>query len=320
MNDKNNIFEPAEKKVYIHSKNFNFLTLKFNFWEQLLKSSNAFILSFTENISLKAFVLSESSLFVWKHKILLVTCGQTNLINSVLFLIEQIGKKNIDNIIFSRQSSTSLIKENSTFNQDVKVLTSFFDGNVEVFHNNFQNTYHTFSLNNQDTLSSQREKLVEVYAYNINKKHLHIFNSLDTSISLIREILQIKKFIPSFIIDDYLFEPPGYSMNAIYNEKFITIHVTPQSDKSFFSLETNISFNLIADFIKHILKVLTPNNFDLFCNIDSGKTTFSNFKQVSSKNKISQNSYSKLYSYIYSDSSTQNQKHSQVKINQNLSF
>jgi S-adenosylmethionine/arginine decarboxylase-like enzyme len=49
-------------------------------------------------------------------------------------------------------------------------------------------------------------------------------------------IVQLK---PGAIIDDYVFEPCGYSMNGILHTGFITIHVTPEKGFSYASVEVS---------------------------------------------------------------------------------
>jgi len=44
---------------------------------------------------------------------------------------------------------------------------------------------------------------------------------------------------PSLKIDDYSFEPCGYSLNAIDDEFFWCIHITPEAQYSYVSFETN---------------------------------------------------------------------------------
>jgi ornithine decarboxylase/S-adenosylmethionine decarboxylase len=38
----------------------------------------------------------------------------------------------------------------------------------------------------------------------------------------------IRRLVPAADIDDYVFEPCGYSMNGILGGGFITIHITPE--------------------------------------------------------------------------------------------
>ena len=51
----------------------------------------------------------------------------------------------------------------------------------------------------------------------------------------------LRSLFPSSLIDDYLFEPCGYSMNGLdASGGFYTIHVTPEKEGSYASFETNI--------------------------------------------------------------------------------
>ena len=47
----------------------------------------------------------------------------------------------------------------------------------------------------------------------------------------------IAALVPDASIDDYVFEPCGYSMNGIAGDGFITIHITPEADFSYASVE-----------------------------------------------------------------------------------
>jgi len=55
----------------------------------------------------------------------------------------------------------------------------------------------------------------------------------------IREKSGVWSILPGFQVGDYLFEPMGYSLNAIRGAKYYTIHVTPQKNGSYVSFETN---------------------------------------------------------------------------------
>jgi len=49
----------------------------------------------------------------------------------------------------------------------------------------------------------------------------------------------LPKDSPSLKIDDYSFEPCGYSLNALDDEFFWYIHITPEAQYSYLSFETN---------------------------------------------------------------------------------
>lgn len=47
----------------------------------------------------------------------------------------------------------------------------------------------------------------------------------------------ISSLLPNAKIDDYVFEPCGYSMNGLEGDGFSTIHITPEEAFSYASLE-----------------------------------------------------------------------------------
>ena len=67
-------------------------------------------------------------------------------------------------------------------------------------------------------------------------------------------------YLDGWQIDDFVFEPCGYSMNAILGDRYCTIHLTPQHGYSYVSLETNAN---LGDIIAIPLDILRPHSFDL---------------------------------------------------------
>jgi S-adenosylmethionine decarboxylase len=74
-------------------------------------------------------------------------------------------------------------------------------------------------------------------------------------------------------LDAYLFQPCGYSANLItQQDRYATIHVTPESDWSYASFETNISFGTgapgdrratLQDVVEGVLKVFRPGRWSM---------------------------------------------------------
>jgi hypothetical protein len=71
----------------------------------------------------------------------------------------------------------------------------------------------------------------------------------------------IRSLVPSADIDDYVFEPCGYSMNGIAGGGFITIHITPEDGFSYASVEVS-GFDPTAydpaDMVSRILSIFKP--------------------------------------------------------------
>ena len=66
--------------------------------------------------------------------------------------------------------------------------------------------------------------------------------------------------LPGFEIDDFTFEPNGYSLNALNGKQYLTIHVTPQPENSYVSVETNLPLQKI---LALPLSILKPKYFDV---------------------------------------------------------
>ena len=69
----------------------------------------------------------------------------------------------------------------------------------------------------------------------------------------------LRSLFPSSLIDDYLFEPCGYSMNGLdASGGFYTIHVTPEKECSYASFETNIKGVDVDNLIRSVLAIFQP--------------------------------------------------------------
>lgn len=255
-------FEGSEKKVevLVHNEKFSLLTdISDEFWAELVHRCHAKILSSISNEQCKAFLLSESSLFVWDNYFLILTCGETNLVNSVEYFIEQLGVEKIKHLTYQRKNEYFAHAQPSCFGDDVKRLTQYLPGKAMRF--GAMDSHHNFVFHqNNDFKASIDDKTYEIFAYQISEEASNHLTRQGLEANDIREFLRLEKLIPNFQIDDFVFEPYGYSVNAIFGKKYLTIHITPQADSSYVSFESNI--NLI-ELLPIILAVLQPSSFDL---------------------------------------------------------
>ena len=109
------------------------------------------------------------------------------------------------------------------------------------------------------------------FAWNMPEKGWGGFHS---SVSLLKVMLQISgidKILPCMKIDDYLFEPCGYSMNGILRNEstdyglgeYMTIHITPEPEYSYVSFESNIPLSSYLGVIQRVLETFMPGKFIL---------------------------------------------------------
>lgn len=72
----------------------------------------------------------------------------------------------------------------------------------------------------------------------------------------------IHKLIPGMVIDDYLFDPCGYSMNGVSKSGcYMTIHITPEPDFSYVSFESNVASSSYGDLIARVIETFQPGKF-----------------------------------------------------------
>lgn len=62
-------------------------------------------------------------------------------------------------------------------------------------------------------------------------------------------------------IDEFVFDPFGYSMNAVFGKSYFTIHVTPQNICSYASFETNVDLKDYSELTGRILEIFQPSDF-----------------------------------------------------------
>jgi S-adenosylmethionine decarboxylase len=262
-------FEGSEKKVEVTLSDINYSLindLPDSFWYELISCSDAKILSKIQNDQCKAFILSESSLFVWHNRFVILTCGVTHLVNSVEFFIQKMGEQSIAYLTYQRKNEYYSQAQPSCFGDDVKRLNSYIKGNALRFGE--MDSHHTFLFYQEEVTQRKRSnQSYEFLAYQISDNASNQLTRRNLPHHEIREFLQLDELLKGFEIDDHVFEPYGYSVNAIKGNRYITIHVTPQAESSYVSVESNINLSYL---IPTFLQVLAPKSFDLLCfNDDS---------------------------------------------------
>lgn len=255
-------FEGSEKKaeIIINANRINLLTDIDNaFWTELVSCCHAQILSSIENPYCKTFVLSESSLFIWQDRFLILTCGETHLINSVEYFITHFGHELIEHITYQRKNEYFAQAQPSCFGDDIKVLAKFIDGKAYRFGE--LDSHHTFIFHQANNFKAKSsDKTYELMAYQISKQASEQLTQKHLSKEDIRHFLCLDELLPEFAIDDFVFKPYGYSMNAIKGKDYFTIHVTPQENSSYVSFESSLNLIKLAP---TILNILQPASFDL---------------------------------------------------------
>ena len=265
-------FEGSEKKaeVIVNNQNISLLNdISTTFWQELVACSNAQILSSIENEHCKAFLLSESSLFVWNDRFLILTCGVTQLVNSIEYFIQHTRPEDIAHVTYQRKNEYFSSAQLSSFDDDIKLLSKYLTGKSYRFGEIYAHHNHLFHQDNQFQADTD-DTTYNLLAYQISEHASQTLTTQGLSTQEIRDFFCIDELLPDFTVDDFVFDPYGYSLNAIKNKDYFTIHVTPQADSSYVSFESNKSLHHL---VPKIIQALSPASFDLLAFNDPHFTT-----------------------------------------------
>ena len=258
------VFEGSEKKieVIVNSSVGDLRKMSKSFWSRIVSKCDAEIISEIKNDNVHAYLLSESSLFVWEHSFLMITCGRTSLINSLIEVCLEFGKENIEDVIFQRKNEYFSHMQKSAFYDDVKKIDSLKPskawrlGNIDGHHNFVFN----YSKNGKWDAG---DKTFELLMYNLPSQVGELLRKQGVSAKSVRDYLGVEALFKNFTIDDWAFDPYGYSLNAIRDDYYYTIHLSPEENGSYVSLETNDSTLEGQNIISHFCERLKPKSFDV---------------------------------------------------------
>mmetsp|Transcript_5971 Transcript_5971/g.14826 ORF Transcript_5971/g.14826 Transcript_5971/m.14826 type:complete len:443 (-) Transcript_5971:163-1491(-) len=247
------------------------------------------ILSCISNTYVDAYVLSESSLFVYSYMIVLKTCGTTTLLRCISTLIN-LGHKlglEIDWVGYSRKNFNFPGDQSwphQSFHQELDYLYSHRNLCDRLHGSGYTlgpiTSDHWFVYVADHTIRSQSletdtDRVLNIMMFDIDADVSDIFyyNNYDTikGESKEDEVQRISKeqsrksginaLCPGAIIDARPFEPCGYSMNAILFRSYSTIHITPESGSSYVSFETNQKVSSYKSLISNVIRTFCPKRF-----------------------------------------------------------
>ncbi|MCB0386801.1 MAG: hypothetical protein KDD43_15510, partial [Bdellovibrionales bacterium] len=104
----------------------------------------------------------------------------------------------------------------------------------------------------------------EILMYDLGEDIRRIFSTPGLTTEEIRMKTGVGEILAGFQVSDWAFQPVGYSLNAINDDLYYTIHVTPEESATYASFETNLSTDRdISDLVGRVLNVFKPQKFDI---------------------------------------------------------
>lgn len=259
-----NVFEGSEKKLEIVlSKSAPSLRKwPLDDWKRVIAAAHAQILSSISSEKCDAYLLSESSLFVWDNRFTMITCGTTTLIDAALLALEKIPDEQIECVVYERKNEYFPQHQKSDFQDDVRRLNQKCSG--KAFRLGTVDEHHLFMFHSDRLYTPHKDdRTFEVLMYDLQGTAKEVFNTEGLTREKIRELTKVDKILPGFLVDDFAFSPIGYSLNALNGRYYFTIHVTPQDESPYVSFETNmVDEGQVREVLASVIDVFKPRSFD----------------------------------------------------------
>lgn len=256
--------------------------------DSVLDLARCTIVSELSNKDFDSYVLSESSLFIYPHKLVIKTCGTTMLLLTIPRIIELAEELSMPlaAVKYSRGMfifPSAQPAPHRSFSEEVAVLNRYFGGlksggNAYVIGDPAKpgQKWHIYYATQHP---EQPMVTLEMCMTGLDKKKASVFfkTSADGHTTCAKEMTKlsgISDIIPEMEICDFDFEPCGYSMNAIHGSALSTIHVTPEDGFSYASYEVmgiNASALAYGDLVKRVLRCFGPSEFSVAVTIFGGR-------------------------------------------------
>jgi len=293
-------FRPASEKADYGTKvgeRIGLRKLEKKDLDRICKRARCTILSCVSNQYLDAYVLSESSLFVYPYMMVLKTCGTTTLlrcVGTVLELARRIGLE-LDWVGYSRKNFNfpgDQCFPHQSFNQELEYLDSHqklsrrLDGHGYTLGpvNNDHWFVYVADQTIRNTPLQYTDRVLNIMMFDIDQTVAKIFyyyqygreeGESDEEATRRISLAQTKKagidaLCPGAKIDPCAFQPCGYSMNAILFHSYCTMHITPEDGSSYASFETNQKAKSYTSLINNVIRTFKPKRFVMTLMADEG--------------------------------------------------
>ncbi len=256
-------FEGPEKKleIILSSSKPGLRSNSDGRWDRVSEASGSEIISSASTPEMDSYLLSESSLFIWDDRILMITCGQTNLVNTIPDILEIVNRDEVALLFYERKNLMYPHSQLSDFETEAARIGGFFPGkSYRLGPANYDHVHIFYS--SHAAISGDNDATLELLMHDLHPDSLLMYTPEGgQTASDIVKLAGIDKLYPDMDTDSYLFDPFGYSLNGIAGNYYYTIHVTPQSSGSYASFETNRVETDYSDLVRRVLSIFKPGRF-----------------------------------------------------------
>ncbi|MBL7180647.1 MAG: hypothetical protein ABIK98_05950 [Pseudomonadota bacterium] len=232
-------------------------------WDKVVQTSQAEIISKISNDYLDAYLLSESSLFVWEDRILMITCGQTTLINAVSEILGFVDKRKVALVFYERKNFMFPQEQPADFEDDVARMEQYFPGKSYRLGPANHDHVHVF-YSSHAKITVQQDVTLQVLMHDLDPSVTEIyFQGNNCTGNHVLECSGLCRVFPQMDTDNHVFTPYGFSVNGIHAQHYFTVHVTPQPERSYASFETNVIKSDYSGTIAKVVSLFKPEKFSV---------------------------------------------------------
>ncbi|WOL16030.1 S-adenosylmethionine decarboxylase proenzyme 4 [Canna indica] len=284
-------FEGFEKRLELHFLGGHPLGLRrlcCDTVNQVLDAVQCTVVSAVGNRYFDAYILSESSLFVYPHKMVMKTCGTTQLLRSLPCLLRHTADLGLS-LCACRYSRGSFIFPqaqpfpHTSFAEEVLYLEerlppSLCFRRARVLPSNNSHSWHIYSAAASDAPLAEGPSgsslTVEVCMTELDRTLARRFfrkkgdkRSGDAAGADMTGAAGIGGINPRALVCGFAFDPCGYSMNGLDRDRYSTIHVTPEDGHSYASFEcTGSRADEVIQSLRRAVAVFRPGAVSVsFC-------------------------------------------------------
>jgi len=266
-------FEGPEKKLelVVTPEAGSLRALGEQVWHRVVEAAGAQVLSILRGEQCDAYLLSESSLFVYDDWLAMITCGQTTLVDAFEEVLRHVPIENIAFLVYERKSEHYPQHQPTTFYEDARRLQTLIPGRAVRFgeeHGHFVQMFHStrpYQAESSDpTLEILMHAIDREVAQRFDREVAQRFMGGPSECGAMAAALGVDSILPGFTTSEHVFEPAGYSLNAVKGAEYYTIHVTPEAAGSYVSFETNHDFRgRLTELVAAIVERFQPQAFDV---------------------------------------------------------
>ncbi|KAL3636151.1 hypothetical protein CASFOL_020698 [Castilleja foliolosa] len=254
--------------------------------DEFLKPAECTIVASLSNEHIDSYVLSESSLFVFPHKIIIKTCGTTKLLQSIPPILKLATSLSLSfqSVRYTRGSFIfpgAQPYPHRNFSDEVTILDKYFshlcpNGTKACVMGNSdkRRKWHVYTACASGFKPLEPIYSLEMCMTGLDREKASVFYKTESSSAKrMTNESGIRKILPGSSICDFEFDPCGYSMNSIEEDKVSTIHITPEDGFSYASFEAtgyDLKSVSVSSMIDRVLACFGPVEFSLAVRADFG--------------------------------------------------